>query len=217
MTTGNNIPLHKRVHWRRIKQILKEISEYEKINLADYDLEHITCYETVGNNLKGKTVSSSATYKESIWVSNNHYEIFEVPSKSNHEKFNFCGNFIFLAYNTSKKYWLFGTLTDHIDYIKTKETLEVVENVKYNPFGQYSIVSGDDVMITKTVQGKQVNYGHTFNSNRQFDSFGNRKYNFSKLSNADVLGKILGNFNKQDSAISKGKVKIYKKKNRPSK
>lgn len=56
---AGHAPLYKRVHWRRIKTILSSIAEYEKINLNNYNINKIVCYECFGDDLKGKTVKTN--------------------------------------------------------------------------------------------------------------------------------------------------------------
>ena len=40
-----NIPLHKRTHWRRIKNIFKAVARIEGFKIEKYNLEKIRCYE----------------------------------------------------------------------------------------------------------------------------------------------------------------------------
>ena len=47
----NKSPLHKTVHWRRFKKLTRLICKLENINVNNYNLEHITCYSTVGMEL----------------------------------------------------------------------------------------------------------------------------------------------------------------------
>ena len=45
---NDNHYLHNRTHWRRFKEMAKEIGEYEKINTNDYDFDNVVCYNTIG-------------------------------------------------------------------------------------------------------------------------------------------------------------------------
>ena len=51
---NNNLPLHKTVHWRRLRAILNQLCKYEELNKNDYDMEHITCYRTTGAEMQGE-------------------------------------------------------------------------------------------------------------------------------------------------------------------
>lgn len=53
---NNNLPLHKTTHWRRLRRILNSIATLENISLDNYNLEKITCYQTIGTEMQGKNV-----------------------------------------------------------------------------------------------------------------------------------------------------------------
>lgn len=78
---SNILPLHKTVHWRRLKEIIQLLAKLEQIDLKKFDLDHITCYRSLGIDLCGKNVQFKTKGNNAIWVSNNHYDVFEIPSK----------------------------------------------------------------------------------------------------------------------------------------
>jgi len=212
---NNNVPLNARVHYRRTKEIITAVGNYEGIKLDAFDLNHITCYATLGDNLKGNTVSySNSSTHESCWVSDNQYEIFEVPAKNNFNKYNFCGSFLFLAHDIDYDYWLFGTLKDTINYSETKKKKDLVENVSYYVYGKYQISIGQNSsshIINKKLSGKLVNYGATYCEDPMFDNFGTRKLAFSKKSNSQVLSEIIGNQGSNKNIVDSTAVKKYTK------
>ena len=56
MKINNKPQLHKTVHWRRLKSIIRELFKKENIDINEYNIDHITCYSTFGYELKGKNV-----------------------------------------------------------------------------------------------------------------------------------------------------------------
>ena len=84
MAGHNAEPLHKRVHWRKIRKIYNSIAQHEGISLSVYNLEKIICYECLGDDLKGGNVRYNNRSNYSPWVSDNHYEIFEAPNLNNY-------------------------------------------------------------------------------------------------------------------------------------
>lgn len=136
----NETPLHKTVHWRRLKEIISEICAYEKIDTSNYNMNKITCYRTFGDEMKGPNVKYNIRGGTSCWVSDNKYEIFEIPKLSN-KGYAFTGNFIFIAHNVSFDYWLFGTMSVKLDMQDLKVNHRVNESVYFNLYGKYLIAS----------------------------------------------------------------------------
>jgi len=137
-------------------------------------------------------------------VSNNKYEIFEAPLKSQNDGFN--GDFLCIARNRDFDYWLFYKMTYNFNGTDSK----FLDSVKYISYGTY-IVSMDRNLVScyKTATSKESNYGFS-NPNGHFDAIGVRKkaYNTSEAS-------IRSGNNYHQNLFSGGKiVKIYKKRKR---
>jgi hypothetical protein len=54
-----SVPLHKTVHWRRLKGVLNHICSYECIDITEYNTEKIICYRASGIELIGKNVKTT--------------------------------------------------------------------------------------------------------------------------------------------------------------
>ena len=52
----NDLPLHKTLHYRKLRTLLKLMCDFEQINLAAYDIFHMTAYRCFGDSLNGKNV-----------------------------------------------------------------------------------------------------------------------------------------------------------------
>ena len=89
---AGSAPLHKTVHWRRLRDLIQMLCDYEHINSSNYDLQNINCRRTVGNLLHGHNVSyDMCDSGRSYFVTDNNYEVFEAPSRTNkkNKKFKF--------------------------------------------------------------------------------------------------------------------------------
>ena len=51
-----NNKIHKRVHWRRIKNLINGLSYIEEVDKSRYNFSNICCYECMGIELQGKNV-----------------------------------------------------------------------------------------------------------------------------------------------------------------
>lgn len=132
------LPLHKRTHWQTFRSAISEMCVYEKIDISVYDVTNVTCYTCTGNELKGKNVTFTTAENRSCWVSNNNYEMYEIPAKNNSGKYPFIGKFLFLSHNVNFDYWIFGDMKAEL----ISEHSDVLENYKINPFGRYTITIG---------------------------------------------------------------------------
>jgi hypothetical protein len=215
---GKDIPLHKRVHYRRIKEIFREIGNYEGFNLNNYNLDKMTVYETVGENLKGKNVSYNIVDNNSCWVKDNRYEIYEAPSAYNNQNSPF-GEFLFLAYNKSFDYYLFGLMTVELDEYASKRDRFVVESVYYKNHGKYTIVfQYGDNNITKLEYGSKFDPGVSSSEhNFTFDSYNSRKKAY-RTDSYKILQSIGVSGLNSNKITGSSEVKIYNKNksNRPS-
>jgi hypothetical protein len=218
MSNGNGLPLHKRVHFRRIREIITEIAKYENYNPEDYDMFKMTVYETVGQNLKGKNVSYNIQGGNSCWVLDNKYDIFEVPSNWN-KKGSPYGEFLFLAYNKSFQYYLFGYMKVELDKQASISRRYIVEDVYFKSHGKFDIIFEKyDNHITKVEYGSKFDPGvssneHTFD----FDSFNTRKmaYHTDKYKILSSIDPSFRGTGDRYKVTGKQAVKVYKK-NKPN-
>jgi hypothetical protein len=173
---GKDVPLHKRVHFRRIKEIFREIGDYEGFNLSSYNLDNMKVFETVGENLKGKNVSYNIDGNSSCWVKDNRYEIYEAPSIYNQQN-SPHGEFLFLAYNKSFDYYLFGYMEVKLDEYASRRDKFLVEKVYYKNHGKFTIVfQRGENNITKLEYGSKFDPGVSSSEhNFTFDSYNSRK------------------------------------------
>jgi hypothetical protein len=207
--------LHKRAHFRRIREVMIEIAKYEKFDTRDFNFFKIRAYSTVGQNLKGKNVAYNIKDSASCWVYDNKYDFFEVPSNSNQEGWPY-GEFLFLAYNKSFQYYLFGIMTVELDRGRTISTRYVTERVHFKNHGKFFITFEQyDNNIHKSEYGSDFDPGvpsdeHTFD----FDSFNSRKIAYN-LNSYKIIGKIDPSFkgtSDPNKIAGKNKVAIYNKK-----
>jgi hypothetical protein len=217
MSKVTGLPLHKRTHFRRIREIFTEIGEYERINLDDYDLFNMRVYESVGDDLKGKNVSYDTEGNQSIWVFGNNYELFEVPAKRNKKGWLY-GDFLFLARNVSYDYYLFGKMKISLDKDKSVVAKNIVEDVYYEPYGKYTIVfgTGGNNHIKKEEYGYSFTPGVTSSDHDfTFDSFNSRKLSYS-YSKYKILTEIGVKDIEENKITSQKPVEIYKKSKKPN-
>jgi hypothetical protein len=210
-----NEPLHKRAHFRRIREVFIELAKYEQFNPRDYNMYKVRAYETVGENMKGKNVSYNVKDGSSFWVLDNRYDVFEVPHINNKEGWPY-GEFLFLAYNRSFQYYVFGYMKIDLDRSTTSRNRYVTESVYYRNHGKYTIVfESHDNNIVKIQYGRDFDPGvpssdHTFD----FDKFNNRKraygYDSYKIIGA-VDPSFRGTSDPNKIANARGKVPVYKK------
>lgn len=211
MSNYNNVPdLSSRVHWRRIKSILRFLSRVESVEMSKYDFNNIRCYECTGIELQGKNVKFITNGNNACFVDDNKYQMFEVSQKNNHHKS--FGGYLFLAYNVSFDYWVMGELHIGLNVDKSKNVASTYENIIFKPYGAYVI--GDEIevkSIKKTIIGKSLTYGGKNSKNVLFDSVGNRRKAY-KTNEKQIVSKLRGKSNDRDAINKKDKVKIYKNK-----
>ncbi len=215
MRNDNGLPLHKRTHFRRMREIITEIAKYEGFNPNDYDLFNMSVYETVGENLKGKNVSYNIQGDYSCWVKDNKYDMFEVPATWN-KKGSPYGEFLYLAFNKSFDYYLFGKLDITLDTNASIRERRIVENVYYKSYGKFDITfEQNDNHINKVEYGSKFDPGVTSSEhNFDFDSYNSRKKAFRTdkykiLSAIDPSFRSTGDRNK---IAGNQAVQVYKKK-----
>lgn len=150
----------------------------------------------------------------SCFVSNNYYEIYEVPARSNHYKSNLEGKFLLFAKNTDFNYWLVADMFYSINYKSTNKNYYLADSVKINPKGYYTISSNKNQhLVNKTNSGKKCNYGYK-NAKGRFDQTGARKKAYG-TNFALLTAQISGFSNHSVNQVSDGKpVKKYNNKNK---
>ena len=216
--SNSDLPLYKTAHFRRLREIIIEIGKYENIDISGYDLMKIKAYYVYGESLKGHNVSYNTDNNKSCWVSNNHYEFYEIPMKSN-EPNSLYGNFMFFAYNKDFDYHLFGEMTVTLNKQSSIKVKQIIETVKFNNYGRYKITFSDSANILKTDIGSRFTPG-TFSSDHTFgfDSFSERKkaYTTDTHKILSSLDKDFAKHTNQNKVNGTKPVKIYKKPNNNS-
>jgi hypothetical protein len=213
MRKGNDIPLHKRIHYRKVREAITELADYEGFDINDYDLFKMTVYETTGENLKGNNVTYNVAKGRSCFVFNNWYDVVEVPSKSNKPGSPY-GEFLFFIYNSSFQYHIFGSMKVVLDVPRTRDTGMVQEYAHFKNHGKYEIVFGggnSDNRIHKAEYGSNFDPGTVSNEhNFSFDSYNSRKIAY-KTDRYKILAFAGVRNTDPYKAVGNDAVKIYKK------
>jgi hypothetical protein len=212
MSKNNSIPLHKRAHFRRTREVITQIAKHENVNINDYDLLTIKAYSTVGENLKGKNVTYNTANGDSIWVLDNRYDIFEVPSINNFKGSPY-GEFLYFAFNDSFDYYLFGRMTVTLQKEETMRTRFITEKIYFDPKGKFDIIfEGNKNNVTKVEYGYNFTPGaHSSEHNFTFDSYNVRKKSYG-LSRYDILNLLGIKTTKVNKLVGSNKTPIYKDK-----
>jgi hypothetical protein len=216
MGKNNDIPLHKRAHFRRTREVITEIANYEGINIHDYDLFNMRVYDTVGQNQAGKNVSYNTDDGHSIFVEDNKLDIFEAPKKSN--RTNYYGEYLFFIHNRSFDYYYLGIMTVTLDKNASKQTAQVKEKVYYKNYGKYTIIYSDyENYITREQRGYNFAPGYYPSSiNYPFDSFNSRKHAYN-TSNHKILRQLGFDITSTKKIVDNKVVRVNKKnKKRPN-
>lgn len=209
--SNGQIPLHKTLHFRRLRELFEALCNTEHIKAENYDFFNMHVYECYGSNLMGRTVTCEGLGSQgcSCWAPTEKYEIIEVPHKNNARN-NPTGCFLFLAKNVSKGYWLFGGLDCDVDTKESKKKLALVEKSVYFPIStldiqmdgkrfEFQILTNAARMKTyKNIQ----NYTYDFNSARK------KSYGTDRIK---LLEKICNTQLNTTNLIDKQAVKVYKK------
>ena len=203
---AGSTPLHKTVHWRKMRDLLRILCEYENIDYSLYDFESINCRRTCGDLLEGSNVTCDIHDKSrSYFVDNNKYDIFEVPKRG--KKGQYYGSYLVLIHNTSFDFWLFGKMVSSLNRNDSIRKRAVKDTYFYDMFGHNSVVFGDDVSFTKTKRGNAIDYGLSSNS---YNTYLDRKRSYH-TNDSEILNK-LGLRNNPNNLVDNKSVKIYKKK-----
>lgn len=202
----NKEPLHKTVHYRKLRTILSNIVKIEKnfINPNMFDDKHIICYRTSGDNLVGNNVKFTNIHKSRCcFVGDNEYEVYEIPYINNNQKTPFSGEFLVLCYNVAFGYWLLLRMTER--FIVSNNVLK--ENIEFYSFGEYEVTNQENLSVKKVLNGNDCDRGNiSFYNNDVFDKYRYRYYSY----HIDKLG-LIKKFDKKVVADNTA-VKIYKNK-----
>ena len=217
MGKNNSTPLHERAHFRRIREIITEIADYEGIPLNQYDLFNIRAYETMGANLIGSNVSYNTETNRAIFVEDNKYDVFEIPKKSN-EKFSYYGDFLFFIHNTSFDYYMLGTMKVTLNKSETLANRFPSEKAQYRNFGKYIITfEPSRNNVSKVQHGHKFDPGFEVGSiSHLYDSYNTRKHVY-KTSNHKVLRELGLDITSTKKITDSNKVAVYKNKRRSGK
>jgi hypothetical protein len=211
MVMSKDIPLYKRAHFRRIKEVLTELADYEGYNINNYNLDKITAYDTMGVDLRGRNVRYNIQGGYSCWVGDNKYEMYEVPSKRNKIGSPY-GDFLYLAFNKSFDYYLFGKLEISLDSSASRTSKQLKETVYYKNHGKYSIIfqQGEN-HIHKVEKGSEFDPGlASSDTTADFDSYNSRKKAY-RTSKHQILADLGVNNLNSNKISGKDPVKIYNK------
>lgn len=209
MSENNSIPLHQRIHFRKLREEFVCIANYETINPQDYNLKKIKAYTCYGQDLKGNNVSYNTRNGRSPWVNDNYYEMFEAPALSNLDSGPY-GDFLFLAHNVSFDFYIFGTMRVGLDVQASKSQGRPIEVVSFRVTGKYTFIYiNGDANITKNEMGRDFDPGNPSSSvGNPFDSYNTRKLIY-KTNNHKIMKSLGVNVNEYNT-VDKDPVKIYK-------
>jgi hypothetical protein len=210
----DNLPLHRTLHYRKIRRLVSLLCKAEELNKEDYDLFNMRAYSCYGDTLNGKNViyEVAAGTNCSPFVGDNLYDVIEIPAKENKEPYT--GDYLLLVQNKDFDYWMFLEMYHKFDIYTTRATNRIHESVRMIPQGKYSISFDKNSVITvsKEERGFNCNFGGNRFRSEFFDQMNKRKQAYG-LSAVDILNKICKREkNIPGSFVDNRAVKIYKKK-----
>ena len=182
-----NNKLSNSTHWRTMRNmVFTPLMTYEKIDVKNYDLFHVTCYSALGAEVQGSNVKCHTSNGYTPFVYDDVYDIYEVPKKSNSKSYNGVeGEFLTFAHDTTNDYWLMADLEYKIDKKTTLDTTYLTASVEYSPWGYYSISVedyGHSGNFQKMKSGTKCTNGANGRKNQEYDPQGVRlkAYGFSR-------------------------------------
>lgn len=208
------LPLHKTTHFRRLREVIVALTRKCNINVNDYDLFRITCYCARGLNLMGNNVTfSNSSLNRCCFVSDNSYEIYECPKKTNKHKY--VGNYLVIAHNTSFDYWIVTIMNYKISVDKYSPVDKVVYLPKYCANVVYKRDKISIIPIEDLVDNRNAVFERGFNLGKTekfaFDLDGSRSTAYQYTKHKYVLETKKNN----NEVLSTDKaVTIYKKKHK---
>ena len=134
----NTLPLHKTTHFRRLREVISELTKKANVNASKYNLENIKCYRALGKDLIGKNVLTLRTQRDRCcFVKDNEYEIYECPSTTNQNTEKAIGEFLMIAHNIDFDYWLVVILNYSVNTNNGKAYVDVKYDPRYNGVVRY--------------------------------------------------------------------------------
>ena len=202
---AGSTPLHKTVHWRKMRILLRMLCDYENIDYSSYDFDSINCRLTYGDLMTGTNVDCDIHDKSrSYFVSDNEYNIFEIPKIG--KKGQYYGSFLVLIHNTSFDYWMFGKMVCSLNKNESIRTKSVKDKYFYDIFGHYSVSFDGKVFLTKTKRGNNIDLGL---KSKSYCTYFDRKRSYH-TNDSKILNKI-GFKNNPNNLVDNKSVKIYNK------
>lgn len=132
----NTLPLHKTTHFRRLREVICELTNKAKVDVTKYDLQNIKCYRSTGKNLMGKNVLTLKAQRDRCcFVKDNDYEIYECPCTTNTK--SDIGEFLMIAHNIDFDYWLVIIFEYCLSTKNNKSYVNVKYDPKYNGYVMY--------------------------------------------------------------------------------
>jgi len=197
------LPLHKTVHFRRLRELITEASKQANIAIDKYDMKSITCYRTNGKGLMGSNVSfRKINSGRSCFVYDNNYEVYEIPCTTNKDKFT--GDYLLLVKNVSFEYYLLVLMNYKIDLNGNFKT-EIV----YTPLVYFeAVLLKNNIKINNLNRGFYLNLGS--NSNNKPADMANR-FTAYRMSDASYIRNYYQKYNKTRISNGNVAVKIYNK------
>jgi hypothetical protein len=206
----NPVPLHKRTHFRRLRELLYNICKFDRVDTERYDFKHICCYQIHGRDLKGHDVSfkdwRGREYQKSFLLGNVTYDVYEVPSCSNTPRSPF-GEFLVLMKCGAFPYWFLARLDVN------------TSGADWTLYGKYDISLTDRPTFRKTEMSDAV-YRLDISWNQDDTSFDPLCVRYNSYnrgdSKQDSINKHIKNIsvNKEKIANKNDHVKKYKHKKR---
>lgn len=211
---GNESSIYDVLHFRKLRDLVRELCAKEGMNIENYDVFHMIAYRDVGSCFQGKNFCTIGPARTgfSCFEPNQVYDFIEIPLKSNSSEIPSIGNFLLLARKTDGEKYIFGNLSVQLNKKRTLELKKVVQKIEFTPMGSFeSFINSDGkVSITKRTEASKITFsGITDFQNFYFDSEDHRIKAY-KTNRRELFEMISGN--KTKNLIDSRKVKVYKKK-----
>ena len=196
------LPLHKTVHYRRLRETITLISKNCNVDLSKYNLNKIRCYRTNGNDLMGGNCSFvGISPNRSCFVHNNDYEIYECPRTTN--KHAFVGKYLLFIKNTSFNYYMLIEMSYSISATNGKTKTSIV----YKPLVCCGITVSGSKTIIDILEKRYLELGVNLKTKASFNARSNAySYNDTKYVEENCK-----QFNNEFITNKNEPVKIYKK------
>ena len=118
----------------RAERIFKMLMNANDINPNKYSFNKIATYTCQGYDLIGSSCNTHDSRRHFL-VTNNHYEVWEVPKRSN-KGLRVTGDYMVLIRNLDFGCWYFAEMKHRINVTSAKN---IAEKVSYYCYGEYNI------------------------------------------------------------------------------